>query len=328
MSSALPEPESDSPEFNASLRAGKPAEPTESPADSSPAPTRSGPSMGFVIGWDVFRILVWVTIAVWVNPDLLVFIGGEDAARWLRTHGWVRLLGVPPLGLLALISAFEVINDPRRHGARKELARGTGATLVELRGIDPTYGLPSGPGLRVPLGRTSMVVGTWKSQNKACTVASVRVEARTAFSFVARGPDREPAMLRGAQQLAMGHAMRRLANRADDPRAAAAAATLAYMADPPISTGHDMLDRRVVLRANHPDTARTLLGASAVTSAIVELDAKTRLWDWSLHATSAGRAEMRLECPGALDDAESLSLVRTLMEAALEELTRAGVLAE
>jgi len=38
-------------------------------------------------------------------------------------------------------------------------------------------------------------------------------------------------------------------------------------------------------------------------------------------------AEMRLECPGALKDADTLRVVQTLMRAALEEMARTGAIA-
>ena len=321
MSSPLPEPKS---EFTASLRVVKPTEPTGS---SRPAPIERGPSKGFAIGWDIFRITVWATIAVWAYPHFLDYVGGRDIARWLIHHNWVRWLAAPPLGLLAIVSAFELLNDPRKRGSRDKLAQSMGATVVELRHIDPNYGLPTGPGLRVPLGRWSMVVGTWSNKHNARTVAKVIVETQSAFSFVARGADREPAVMRGLQQLTVGHAMRQMADRTDDPRAALAAATLAYLSEPPMSIGNDALDRAVVLRANHPDTARALLTASAVASAITALNEKTRRWDWTFYPTAtAGMAEMRLEVPGALSDVESLKLVQALMQTALEHLATAGVL--
>jgi hypothetical protein len=169
-----------------------------------------------------------------------------------------------------------------------------------------------------------MVVRTWKSKGNAHTVASVRVETRSTFSFVARGTDREPKMMRGLQQLVVGYSQRHMAGHGDDPRAAAAAATLAYLAEPPIATGNDSLDRAVVLRANQPDTARALFTTSAMASAIAALDAKTRRWDWTFYPTAtAGMAEMRLECPGAMTDADTLRVVQALMRAALENMARA-----
>lgn len=311
MSSSLPEPE---------------PEPTESldAAPSEPATV----SQGFVIGWNIFRITVWIMIAVWANPHFLGYVGGEGIARWLLHHRWVLWLAAPPLGLLGLISVLELLNTPQRRAAHDKLARAMGATVVTLRGIDPTYGLPAGPGLRVPIGCWSMVVGTWKSDGHARTIAKVTLQTTSAFSFAARGLDREPAMMRGVQQLAVGHAMRQVAARTDDPRAAASAATIAYLAERPLTTGNDGLDRAVVLRANHPDAARALLTSSAVASAIAGLNERTRRWDWTLDPTSTdGLAEMRLECPGTLGDVESLAPVKALMQAALEHLASAGVLA-
>ena len=280
------------------------------------------------MGWTVFRIAVWVLIAVWANPQLLDWVGGEGIARWLLDHRWVWWLGMPPLGLLGLISVLEVRDDRRQRAARQALANDTGGTVVELRGIDPTLGIATGPGLRVPLGRWSMVVGTWKRRSTPHTVATVQVESRTALSFAAHGSDREPMLLRGVQQLAMGAAVRQMAEHASDAPAAAAVATVAYLAESPIVIGHQALDRAVVLRANHPDAARALFTASGVAGAIAALDAKTRRWDWTLYpAESAGMAEMRLEFRGTLSDTESLSIVRALLSAALEELAGAGVIA-
>jgi hypothetical protein len=111
-----------------------------------------------------------------------------------------------------------------------------------------------------------MVVGTWKNDGRARTIAKALVQTQSSFSFSARGADREPPMMRGIQQLAVGHVMHQIADRADDPRASVAAATLAYLAQPPITTGNDALDRAVLLRANHPDTARALLTSSVVVS--------------------------------------------------------------
>ena len=112
MSSALPEPE---PKFTAHLRAVKPGEPADSSCPSPhPAAEPAPIGTGFVIGWIIFRLTVWATVAVWIHPPLLDLIGGDNIARWLLDHGWFRLLSVPPLGLLALISAFELLNGPRR----------------------------------------------------------------------------------------------------------------------------------------------------------------------------------------------------------------------
>ncbi|HET9327592.1 MAG TPA: hypothetical protein VFQ05_12540 [Candidatus Eisenbacteria bacterium] len=301
-------------------------EPTESldAAPSEPATV----SHGFVIGWNIFRVMVWIMIAVWANPHFLDYVGGEGIARWLLHHRWVLWLAAPPLALLGLISVLELLNTPQQRAAHDKLARAMGATLVTRRGIDPTDGLPAGPGLRVPLGRWSMVVGTWKSDGHARTVAKVVLQTESGFSFAARGVDREPAVMRGLHPWALGHAMRQVAARTDDPRAAVAAAPFAYLAEPPITLGNDALDRAVVLRANHSDAARALLMSRTVTSAIGALNERTRRWDWTLCPTStAGLAEMRLECPGTLNDVESLAPMQALMLAALEHLESKRVLA-
>jgi hypothetical protein len=293
-----------------------------------PEPVVRAVGTGFAIGWTIFRISVWVLIAVWAYPRLLDWVGGEGIARWLGDHRWVWWLGVPPLGLLGLISAFELRDPRRQRAARRDLASTVGGTVVELPGIDPTLGITTGPGLRVPLGRWSMEVGTWRRKRTSYTVASVRVESRTSLSFVAHGAGREPMVLRGLQQLAMGAAVRQMASRASSPQAAAAAATVAYLAEPPIGFGNEALDRALVLRANHPDAARALFTSSGVASAIAALDARTRRWEWTLYPTeTAGMAEMRLECPGTLSDPESLGVMRGLLSAALEELAGAGVIA-
>jgi hypothetical protein len=269
---------------------------------------------------------VWALIAFWVYPRLLDFVGGESVAQWLLDHTWVRVLGIPPLGLLGLISAFEPIN-PRKRAARQELAAEVGGTLVELGDLDTMSGIPDGPGLRVPLGRWSMVVTTWTRKGDVRTVASVRVKTLSPFSFVARGSGREPKMMRNLQQFAVAHSLRHMTKHAKDPRVAAAATSLGYLTEPPITTGDDALDRTVVLRADVPDTARALLTAAGMPPAIAELNAKTRRWDWTFYPTSvAGVAEMRLECPGTMKDSDTLRVVQALMKAALEKMDRAGVI--
>jgi len=325
MSSALPEPE---PEITSGRRAVRPGESTIPPSTPSAAAARAPHGPGFLIGWTAFRITVWVLIAVWIHPRFLDWVGGEGVARWLVDHRWAWWLGVPPLGLLGLISAFEVRDERRQRAAGEALASATGGTVVKLTGIDPTLGIATGPGLRVPLGRWSMVVGTWKRRSTSHTVATVRVEPRTGLSFAAHGSDREPMPLRGLQQLAMGAAMRQMANRAKDARAAAAVAAVAYLAESPIVTGDPALDRAIVLRANHPDAARALFTSKSVAGAIAALDAKARRWEWTLYpAEGAGVAEMRLEFRGGLSDTDTLNAMRSLLSAALEELAGAGVIA-
>ena len=296
-----------------------------------PAPSARGPEpmgIGFTIGWVMFRLIVWGTIAVWIHPRLLDLVGGHGIASWLEHHGWIRILAAPPLGLLGILSAFEAIDNPRQRAAGEALARSVGGTLVEPRGVDPTHGISDGPGLRVPLGRWSMEIARWKRKTRRHTIASVQVQTTSEFSFDARGTGREPAMLRGLQQSSVAFAMHQLAHRNGDPRTAAAATTLAYLAGPPIPIHNEDLDRTVVLRSNQPDAAGALFRASAVTPAIAALNARTTRWDWTFYPTGrAGAAEMQISCPGALEDAESLRLVQAPLRAALEHLADTGVIA-
>jgi hypothetical protein len=253
-----------------------------------------------VTGFDIFRIAVWVLIAVWVNPKLLDWIHAAGVGRWLLDHGWVRLLGALPLVLLGFISILEQIDHPQKLAAGRALAEATGSTLVKLR-FDPTFGIPDGPGLRVPLGVRSMVVGTWKREGDARTVATAHVETRSAFSFLARGPEREPALV---------HAVR------------------SHLSGLPITTGVDAVDHEVVLRANQADAARALFTTPAVTSALSTLNGNTRRWEMSLClAEPAGTAELRLECPGTLRDADRVRAVQALMKAVLEGMAGLGAVA-
>ncbi len=279
----------------------------------------------FVLGWTLFRLTVWAAVALWMNPRLLDFVGGESIARWILDHGWVRGVAAPPLALLALISVLEPLNDPRKRAARQELATRIGATLVDLNDLDLTYGLPDGPGLRVPLGRWSMVVATRKSRGDVHTVASAHLRTRSQLSFVARGAGREPKMMRDLQQLTAGYSLRS-AERAGEQRAQALD-MLAYLSKPPIETGNQMLDQTVVLRANEPDLARALFTSSFTASAVAALNAKTQRWDWTFHPAGApGRAEMRIVCPGTLNDLDTLQAVQALMKAGLEGMARSGIL--
>lgn len=284
-------------------------------------------SSGFILGWTIFRITVWIAIVVWLDPRLLKWVGGEGIGHWLVGHVWVRVLGALPLGLLALISAFEIINDPKKFAARETLATTAGGTVVRLR-LDPTLGIPDGPGLRVPVGRWSMTVGTWKREGKVRTMARVLVETRSSFSFLARGPEREPELLQGVQRFAVKVAMSRITGQANVARGVSPAETFAYIADPPMKTGSDAVDRVVVLRANQPDAARVLFTTPAMVSAISILNAATRRWDWSFYPSEpSGQAEMRLELPGGLKDEDLLRAMRTTIEAALEEMSGAGQIA-
>lgn len=298
-----------------------------SSAFSDPAAGPRPVSSGFILGWTIFRITVWTAIVVWLDPRLLKWVGGESIGHWLMGHVWVRVLGALPLGLLAIVSAFEIINDPKRFAAREALATTVGGTVVVLR-LDPTLGIPDGPGLRVPVGRWSMTVGTWKREGRVRTMARVLVQTRSSFSFLARGPEREPQVLQRVQKVAMKIAMSRIASQANATRGVSPAETFAYIAEPPMKTGSEAVDRVVFLRANQPDAARVLFITPAMVSAISILNAATRRWDWSFYPSeSSDQAEMRLELPGGLKDEDLLRAMRTAIEAALEGMSEAKQIA-
>ncbi|NOT32728.1 MAG: hypothetical protein HOP12_01015 [Candidatus Eisenbacteria bacterium] len=272
----------------------------------------------------MFQLSVWTLDAVWFYPHLLDYVGGAQVANWIVDHVWVRFVTAPPLGILTILSVFSPINTPRQRAASEELATRLGATVVEHRKLDPTYGIPTAPGLRMPIDRWSMEIGTWSKDQDVRTVARVFVDVRTSFSFAARGAGREPDVLRGLQQFAMKQAMKHAAEGAGDSRAQTAAATMAYLAEPPITTGNDLLDRSMVLRANQPDAARALFRSGGMISALQVLNAKSQLWDWTFYpGTQAGLAEMQLALPGAKCDEASVRMAADVLRAALEAMVSA-----
>jgi hypothetical protein len=282
------------------------------------------PGWGFLIGWTVFRLVVWSLILTWLHPRTLDWVGGHDVAVWLQQHLWFRLLTSPVLLVLGILSAFQVTNGPDRRRKSEALAGALGATVTESKGVDLTLGISDQPGLRVPLGAWSTDVAVWKKNSATHTVARLRVMAPSDFSFVARGTGREPAMLRGLQERAVRFALGDMTGRTATPQAAAAARSIDYLAGPPIQTGRETLDRTVVLRSNRPDAARAMLASGPVASAVMALDARTRHWDWTFYPEAEGIAEMTLTCRGTLD-AESIALVGSLMKEALEHLEQQGL---
>jgi hypothetical protein len=320
MSSALPQPEPDPAAATA---------PGEPPAPKPSLLRRQYKPVGklFIFCYDMFRLFVWATIAVWVNPKLLDWIGGHGVGVWLEHHMWVRVLGAPPLFVLAFLSALEIKDTAKQRSKLAGVAGGLGGTVGRSPAIDPTYGMSDGPALRIPVGSWSMSVRVWKEKSRRRTVAQVQLDALSEFSFAARGAAREPLALRGLQQRVAGAAMRGLAERGGDPRAAVVAHTLTYLGEAPIRIGDPALDAAVVLRSNQPDAARALFGSGPVTRAVGALAARTSGWDWTLYPVQrAGSAEMKLECPGALDDGESLREIQQLLRAALEHLAERGAI--
>lgn len=273
------------------------------------------------IGWNLFRLVLWSVILVWIRPRLLDSIGFQDVAIWLERHTWFRWLGVPPLGLLAMLSAMEPINTSRRRAKMEDLAMTTGGTVTDPPKMDPLHGLPDGPGLSVPIGRWSMTLSRWKRGSRPTTVAKVVVSGASGFSFAAQSAANEPVLLRGLAQASFKFAIGDMKKRAVDAQAMAAVESIDYLASPPITIGHDSLDRLMVLRSNRPDLARALFLSSGVARAIEALDSQSKRWNWTLQPSgTGGAAEMRLECPGALADAEALGPAKELLQAALDHL--------
>ena len=301
--------------------------------DGTVPPLASGPPRAsgrdafervFPLIWLTFQLLVWAWAAVWWDPRFLEFVGGRDAAHWLERRLWFRLLFVPILAPLLLLSVFQ----PRKGSGRRLTAAESeedAANFIDSPEIDLAYGFPEDDAHRVPLGPWVMRIGTWARENKRRTVARVEVDTMSSFSFVARSSRREPVLLRGVQQGAMGLAMRRLAETNQDARAAEVAQTMAYLAEAPLTIGDDALDRIVILRANHPDTARALLRADPVARALAALEEQGWGWEWTFYPMKEpGRAELILECPGSMRLDNRLGLARALMSGALEHLARTG----
>ncbi len=296
------------------------------PADSIVSPEAAGPDAFkrlFPLAWAAFQLLVWAWAAVWWHPGFLEYVGGHASARWLDQHLWVRLLCVPILAPLLLISVFQLRSSRRLTAS--ELADVEGNTLLDSPGIDLTYGIPEGDTLRVPLGSWVMEIGTWVLMSKRRTVARVTVDASSSFSFVARASCREPVLLRGVQQAAMGFAMRHVAETNQAARAAGTAERMAFLGEAPVAIGDAALERAMVLRASQPNTARVLVMAGPVARAIAALEEQGQSWEWTLYPTSEpGRAEMMFECSGSMQNADRLSLVRELMSGALDHLASIG----
>lgn len=298
------------------------------PPLASGPPSASGPDAfesAFPFIWLTFQLLIWAWAAVWWDPRLLEFVGGRDAAHWLEQRLWFRLLFLPILAPLLLLSVFQ----PRKGSGRRlspAESEEDPAHLIDSPEIDLAYGFPEDDAQRVPLGSWVMTIGTWTREHKRRTVARVEVDTTSSFSFVARSSRREPAVLRSVQQGAMGLAMRRLAETNQDARAAGVAQTMAYLGEAPLTIGDAALDRAVILRTNHPDTARALFRADPVARTLAGLEEQGWGWEWTFYPTKEpGRAELTLECPGTMR-LDRLGLARDLMSGALEHLASTGAI--
>jgi hypothetical protein len=277
--------------------------------------------------WLCFQLAVWAWAAVWWHPGLLDLVGARASGDWLERHLWFRLLWTPILVPLVILSAFQPHKRSGRRLAPAELADEDGSGLAEDPGMGLADGFPEGDTERVPLGPWVMKIGTWSRQGDRRTVARVRVEITSSFSFIARSARDEPAFLRRVQQAAMRYAIRRAVETNPDARATGVAESMAWLGEPPLTIGDDALDGIALLRANHPDAARALLKATRVAAALAALAGRVRRWEWTCYPTRvAGRAELKLECSGSMGNGDRIGLARALMSAGLEHLASAGTI--
>ena len=279
----------------------------------------------FFIFFDVFRVVVWAAVLVWSYPHALDWVGGRELARWIIAHGWIRWIVAPPLAVCAFISVLQPVNSPSDLKAADDLAESLGGTVVPHGKLDPSYGLPSGPALRVPVGAFTVDVRAWSRDRSSVTIATALVTVRGSFRFIAHGSGREPAFLGGLSQHAMGAALDQLRDRTDDPHAQQAAAEMSFATSDPVALGHEGLDRACVLRTSDAPSARALFATTDVAQALLALHAITPRWSWSLIGNGDGGAELRLERPGSLRDADAVNALLQPMRAALEALAAAGI---
>ena len=85
----------------------------------------------FPLAWAAFQLLMWAWAAIWWHPGFLEYVGGHAAARWLDQHLWVRLLCLPILAPLLLISVFQLRSSRRLTAS--ELADVDGHTLLDAQ---------------------------------------------------------------------------------------------------------------------------------------------------------------------------------------------------
>jgi len=291
---------------------------TATPEPFNPSAT-SG--IGFQVGWMLFQLATWFTIATWIHPKLLGSIGLHGAAAWLEHHLWVRILASPVLLILGALSAFTPMGTSGRRAAVDALAVELGATRMVPPGMDRAHGISRGPGLCMPVGQWFVEVTLWSRRSRVTTVARARVATASELCFDARGTGRDLGPLRGLQQRAMAGALENAVARSEDPRAAQVVRALAYLGADPIRTGHASLDRLMVLRSNQPEAARDLFATDYIVSAVESLNRRSNQWAWSCHpGDTPGTRDVTIECPVALDDVDALRTLRTLMSGVLDHL--------
>jgi len=276
--------------------------------------------MGTRTLWTVFRVLVWSTLVLWVHPQWLEPLGARSLAAFLEHHHWIRLMGVPPLGILAILSVLDPLDSPAVRQRAQALATELDAAVTALPPMHPEYGSPYGPGLRVPVGEQLMTIERWRKSGQPTTVARLELDGWTDLTFIVHDAGSEPALLQGLQREAVAVALEDVARRASDPKVKANARAMAFLGNPPVTLGIDSLDTKVVVHANDADRVRDLLTSPDVAEALEAVANHRFAWKWSLQpAGGGGHSEMRFECRSSLDDAASIRLVEELVRAALED---------
>lgn len=280
--------------------------------------------LGFTLAWLGFQIMVWALALILIKPATLRIIGWDSAAAWLRDHVWVRWLSAPVLLPLVLLSAFQPRAVRRVDPDEADAPEGGGSPAGF--GIDPGLGMTDGPIVRWRLRERRVEAATWSLRGKRRCVARADVALCEDFAFAAHSSRHEPGWLQGANQMAVGMALRQAAR--DRPDGAAAAEAVSFLSRAPLDLSAHPLAGSVVLRSNRPDLARRLLSSGEIVRILTELDGAGRRWELSLlPAETPGRSRLSFECRGRLQDPLVAAGVRGVMDAALAEIDGSGAAA-
>jgi len=270
--------------------------------------------------WMLFRLSIWVTVAILWEPRLLSKVGWDAGAHWFHDHGWVRWVAVPVVGPLLLLSVFSFRGIGRATDDESALDDTQSA-------IDPTLGLRESAVIRWRHDGQVIEAATWSNRGERRCVATATVAVTSGFAFSARTSRLEPSWMSGAAQ----GAIRKGIDQGRESASGAEAQTweaLAFLGQDPVPLSGS-LGRDVVLRTNQPGLARDMFSDPEVDRVIAELEHDRRRWDWSLLPSGRpGEARLRFECRGKLEDPELAAWVETLMSAGVQRLARAGVIAE
>lgn len=275
--------------------------------DNQPEATADGRdpvAWAFPVVWTVFRLVTWALVLVVLSPEVLRYVGWNEAARWILAHGWVRWVAAPLLAPFAVLSAFHPI-----------ASRKAGSTAV-----DPILGLRQGEPVRWEAGARVVEAGTWMARRERRVVAQTTIRGMSTFGFQARAARLEPPWMRGMAQDAVRAGLRGN-QRAETDAAAAAREAMAFLGHAPLDLAGTPLRGTIVLRSSDPGRARGIFSSADVVRAIEALERGQTRWDLSLLPT--GKPEeslLRFECRGSLDRADRAAQVKALMVAVLARL--------